>query len=78
MPIIPLAPFALGHHSVIMVQEDGALAGLLPLIPADKLMLLTGVMVLGARKRWSSRAYAEASAARLKLARLRIDRTLSD
>lgn len=74
----PGPPFALDHQSVIMAQEDDALAGLVPLIPADKLMPLTGVMVLGARKRWSSRAYAEASAARLKLARLRIDRTLSD
>lgn len=75
---IPGVPFALDSHSVIIAPADDALAELVPLIPADDLLLFTGRLVTGARKRRRQPHYAEVNAARLKLARLCIDRALTD
>lgn len=75
---IPGAPFILDSHSVIMAPADDALADLVPLIPAEDLLLFTGRLVTGARKRRRQARYAEVNAARLRLAQLCIDRALDD
>ncbi len=75
---IPGAPFVLDSHSVIMAPADDALADLVQLIPADDLLLFTGRLVTGARKRRRQHRYAEVNAARLKLARLCIDHALAE
>ncbi|MBJ2153870.1 hypothetical protein [Paracoccus sp. IB05] len=75
---LPGAPFVLNSHSIIMAPADAALAALVPLIPADDLLLFTGWLVTGARKRRRQPRYAEVNAARLRLARLCIDRALTD
>lgn len=74
---IPGSPFVVDSHSVIMAPADDALADLVPLIAADDLLLFTGRLVAGARKRCRQPRYAEVNAARLRLARLCIDRALS-
>ncbi len=75
---IPGAPFVLDSHSIIMAPADDALADLVPLIPTDELLLFTGRLVTGARKRRRQPRYAEVNAARLKLARLCIDHALAE
>lgn len=75
---IPGAPLILDSHSVIMVPADEALADLVPLIPVDDLLLFTGRLITGARKRRRQPRYAEVNAARLKLARLCIDHALAE
>lgn len=75
---LPAAPFVLDGHSVITAPADTALAELVPLIPADDLLLFTGRLVTGARKRRRQPHYAEVNAARLRLAGLCIDRALID
>ena len=75
---LPAAPFVIDDRSVITAPADDALADLVPLILADDLLLFTGRLVTGARKRRGQRRYAEVNAARLKLARLCIDRALTD
>lgn len=75
---IPGAPFVLDSHSVIMAPADDALADLVPLIPTGDLLLFTGRLVTGARKRRHQPRYAEVNAARLRLAQLCIDRALTD
>lgn len=71
---LPGAPFVLDSHSVITAPADNLLADLVPLIPADEILLFAGRLVTGARKRRVQPRYAEVNAARLKLARLCIDR----
>lgn len=75
---LPAAPFVLDGHSVITAPADTALAELVPFIPADDLLLFTGRLVTGARKRRRQPRYAEVNSARLRLARLCIDRALID
>lgn len=75
---IPGVPFDLDRQGVILAPADDALADLVPLIPADNLLLFTERLVSGARKRRLQPRYADVNAARLKLARLCIDRALSD
>lgn len=74
---IPGAPFVLDSRSVILAPADDAL-DLVPLIPADDLLLFTGRLVTGARKRRLQPRYADVNAARLKQAQLCIDRALKD
>lgn len=74
---VPGAPFVLDSHSVIMAPADDALAELVPLIPADEILLFVGRLVSGARKRRKQPRYAEVNAARLRLARICIDRALA-
>lgn len=74
---VPGAPFVLDCHSVIMAPADDALADLVPLIPTDELLLYTGRLVTGARKRRRQPRYCEVNA-RLKLARLCIDHALAE
>lgn len=75
---LPGAPFVLDAHSVITAPPEQALAELVPLIPAEDLLLFTGRLVTGARKRRRQHRYCEVNAARLKLARVCIDRALAD
>lgn len=75
---LPSAPFVLNRHSIIMAPADAALAELVPLIPADDLLLFTGKLVTGARKRRRQPRYVQVNAARLELARLCIARALTD
>lgn len=75
---LPGAPFILDSHSVIVAPADDGLAELVPLIPADDLLLFAGRLVTGARKRRRQPRYAEVNAARLRLARLCLDRALAD
>ncbi|PZO63216.1 MAG: hypothetical protein DI498_13830 [Paracoccus denitrificans] len=73
---IPGGPFARDSHSVIMAPADDTLADLVPLIPTEELLLFTGRLVTGARKRRRQPRYAEVNAVRLRLARLCIDQAL--
>lgn len=75
---VPGAPLVLDSHSVIMAPADNALAELVPLIPAEDLLLFAGRLVTGARKRRRQPKYAEVNAARLKLARLCINQALAE
>lgn len=75
---LPGMPFVTDSHSVILAPAEDDLAALVPLIPAAELLLFTGRLVTGARKRRRQARYAEVNAARLKLARLCIDRALAE
>lgn len=75
---IPGAPFILDSYSVISAPADNSLAELVPLIPADDLLLFAGRLMTGARKRRHQPRYAEVNAARLKLAQLCIARALAE
>lgn len=75
---IPGAPFILDSYSVISAPADDSLAELVPLIPADDLLLFAGRLMTGARKRRRQPRYAEVNAARLKLAQLCIERALAE
>lgn len=75
---LPGMPFVTDSHSVILAPAEDDLAALVPLIPAAELLLFTGRLVTGARKRRRQPRYAEVNAARLKLARLCIDQALAD
>lgn len=75
---LPGAPHVVDSHSRIQAPAEADLAALAPLIPADDLLLFTGRLVTGARKRRRQERYAEVNAARLKLARLCIDRALAE
>lgn len=69
---------ALKVEGDIPVAEDGDLAACVPLIPSCELLLFTGRLVSSARKRRRQPRWAEVNAARLRLARLCIDRALSE
>ena len=75
---LPGAPFITDATSIIVAPADADLAVLVPLIPAADLLLFTGRLVTGARKRRRQARWAEVNAARLKLARLCIDHALAD
>ena len=75
---LPGAPHVVDSHSRIQAPAEADLAALAPLIPVDDLLLFTGRLVTGARKRRRQERYAEVNAARLKLARLCIDRALAE
>lgn len=75
---LPGAPYIIDNHGAIQAPPDAALAALVPLIPTDDLLLFTGRLVTGARKRRRQERYAEMNAARLKLARACIDQALAD
>ncbi len=73
---LPGGPFVLDSHAVIAAPADHLLADVVPLIPAEEILLFAGRLVTGARKRRNQPRYAEMNAARLKLARLCIERAL--
>lgn len=73
---LPGGPFVIDSHAVIAAPADHLLADAVPLIPADEILLFAGRLVTGARKRRNQARYAEVNAARLKLARLCIERAL--
>lgn len=75
---LPGMPFLTDSHSVILAPAEDDLAALVPLIPVAELLLFTGRLVTGARKRRRQARYAEVNVARLKLARLCIDQALAD
>lgn len=75
---LPGAPHIRDSHGVISAPADAELAALVPLIPPAELLLFTGRLVTGARKRRRQERYAEMNAAKLKLARLCIDQALAE
>jgi len=75
---LPGAPHVRDSHGVLSAPADAELAALVPLIPPAELLLFTGRLVTGARKRRRQERYAEMNAARLKLARLCIDQALAE
>ena len=60
---LPGAPHVVDSHSRIQAPAEADLAALAPLIPADDLLLFTGRLVTGARKRRRQERYAEVNAA---------------
>jgi hypothetical protein len=74
---LPGAPSVTDSSSIIVPPADAELAALVPLIPADDLLLFTGRLVTGTRKRQRQARYAMVNAARLRLARLCIERTIA-
>jgi len=75
---LPGAPFLTDSSSVIMPPADAELAAPVLLIPADDLLLFTGRLVTGTRKRQRQARYAMVNTARLRLARLCIERALGE
>ncbi len=75
---LPDAPFVTDSTGLIKAPAEDALAATVPLIPADQLMLFAGRLVKGARKRRRQPRYAEVNEARLRLARLCLERALDD
>ena len=73
---LPGAPFILDATSAIGAPADDELAALVPLIPADELLLFTRRLVDGARKRRREARWREVNRARLFMARLCIERAL--
>lgn len=75
---LPGAPFVTDATSTIAAPAHAELAALVPLIPADDLLLFTRRLVDGARKRRRDARWREVNRARLFLARLCMERALSD
>ncbi|NDV53927.1 hypothetical protein [Salipiger sp. PrR003] len=74
---LPGAPLVLDARSVIVVPTERASTELAPLFPTDDLPLLTGRLVIGTMKKRRAPHHAELNRARLKLARLCVDRALT-
>lgn len=75
---LPGAPFVTDSTGLIQASPEAELAASVPLIPADQLMLFAGRLVRGAKKRRRQPRYAEVNEARLRLARLCIERALEE
>lgn len=73
---LPGAPHIKDSTGAILPPDDAGLAAVVPLIPLDDLLLFTGRLVAGARKRRRQPRWADMNAARLKMARECIDRAL--
>lgn len=75
---LPGAPHIKDSTGVILPPDDAGLAAVVPLIPLDDLLLFTGRLVTGARKRRRQPRWADMNAARLRLALVCIDHALSE
>ena len=75
---VPGAPFILDATSVIIAPAAGDLAAVVPLIRYDQLLLFAKRLVDGARKRRFSERHREVNRAKLELARMCIERALSE
>ncbi|EYD77101.1 hypothetical protein Rumeso_01360 [Rubellimicrobium mesophilum DSM 19309] len=75
---LPGMPFVLDCTGTIQAPPEADLAAAVPLIPADELLLFAGRLVGGARKRRRQPRYAEVNEARLRLARLCLERAIED
>ena len=75
---LPGMPFIVDAVSVIIAPADEDLAALAPLVRLDELAPFTTRLLRGVQKRRHQERYHKVNRARLELARLCIDRMLSD
>lgn len=75
---LPGAPFIVDSVSTIVALPDAELAAIVPLIRADELLLFTKRLVDGTRKRRFDERWRLVNRSRLELARLCIERALSE
>lgn len=75
---LPGAPHIKDSTGVIQPPSEAELAAFVPLIPMDDILLFTGRLVTGSRKRRRQPRWAAMNMARLKLARMCIDHALAE
>lgn len=74
---LPGTPHIKDSTGVIEAPTEAELAACVPLIPLDDLLLFTGRLVTGSRKRRRQPRWALMNAARLRMARMCIDHALA-